>query len=305
MKRMYDQQIQRQPLVSVIMPAYNATEYMAEAIQSILDQTYERIELIVVNDQSTDATYQLAKKYVSLYPKKVKVVSTPQQTNAAGNGAMNYGLKFAKGEYVARMDADDVAFPERISKQVAYLESHPDVIVLGSQAVVVDSEGIKTGVKEMPVTHEEIYEQYGVFHPLIHPTVMYRRSALPNRNQIYKLKFDVNDDYYTFFSLLRVGKFHNLNEPLLYYRIHGKNLSLNQPKSKFLNSVRIRFHAMREFDYKMSLRAWVLMIMQLAVILPMPEKAIVPLYMIVRGISRTSLTGLFIRQKVHKALVWK
>ena len=280
----------KKPLVSVIMPAYNARAYIAEAIESIVGQTYKNLELIIVNDKSTDDTLMIAKRMQRKYPDKIRVVNTRMQTNAAGNGAMNYGLKYSKGEFVARMDADDIAFPTRIEKQVAFMQKKKTAVVVGSQALVVDENGKVTGAKNMPIKHKDIYEQYGVFHPMIHPTVMFRRSALSDPNNIYAMRFDVNDDYFTFFELLSRGRFYNIDEPLLYYRIHGKNLSLNDPKAKFINSVKIRLAAVSELGYQMSAKAWVLMVLQMALILPMPESWIVPLYMLVRGIKRPQIS---------------
>lgn len=274
------------PLVSVIMPVHNAGDYLVEAIESILRQSYRYLELIVVDDMSTDNSWEIIQRYERTHPKKVRAVQTVKQTNSAGNGAMNYGFRYAKGDYIARMDADDIALPTRIEKQVKFLLDHPEVILLGTQAYVIDKNGKKVGKKLMPTDHEHIYRQYGVFHPLIHPSVMIRRSMLPRKDKIYEMRFDVNDDYYTFFKLLNYGKFANLKECLLKYRVHGKNLSLTRPKAKFLDSVQIRFVAMKKLGYRMSVQSFLLMLTQIAVVLMVPEKVIVPLYLFVRGIKQ-------------------
>ncbi len=279
---------QSQPLVSVIMPVHNAQTYLAEAIESIVNQTYSNLELLVIDDASTDTSVSIAKKYAKKYPTKVKVYQTPSVTNSAGNGATNFGLKYAKGAFIARMDADDIALPQRITTQVAYMVQHPQVILCGSQAEVVDGAGKHTGVKTLPLSHAAIYDTYGVIHPIIHPTVMIRRSLLPDPNKIYQMKWDVNDDYYTFFTLLQYGEFVNLPELLLKYRIHGKNLSLINPKQKFFNSVRIRIEAIRKLDYKISLKSLATMIAQVIIVTCIPEKLIVPLYMLIRGIKKQS-----------------
>src|SRR5579859_558580 len=202
MTRMQTKRTQKQPLVSVIMPVYNAAGFLAAAIDSILKQTYENLELIIVDDASTDKSWKIIQKYTKRYPKKIHSHQTTKQTNAAGNGAMNYGFQFAKGEFIARMDADDIAHPKRIAKQVAYLLAHPDTIVLGTQAKVIDKKGKVIGQKIMPTSHNDIYRQYGIFHPMIHPSVMINRKLLPKQKGVYSMKFNVNDDYYTFFKLL-------------------------------------------------------------------------------------------------------
>jgi glycosyltransferase involved in cell wall biosynthesis len=276
---------QNQPLVSVIMPVHNAGRFLAPAIESILAQTYKNFELIIVDDASTDDSWKTISQYAKKYKKQIQGIQTKKQVNSAGNGATNYGLKFAKGEFIARMDADDISLPKRLEKQVAYMTQNPDTILLGTQAYVVDQKGKITGKKSLPVTHEGIYKEYGIIHPIVHPTVMIRRSLLPNPKKIYEMKWDVNDDYYTFFKLLGYGTFANLPEYLLKYRVHGGNLSLSKPKTKFYNSVSIRLQAVTKLGYNMSYKAWGLMLSQLVLVTLLPERAIVPFYMLLRGMS--------------------
>ena len=276
----------KQPLVSIIMPVYNAGDFLVEAIESIVKQSYKNLELIIVDDRSTDNSWEIITIFARRYPRKIKAVKTKYQTNAAGNGAMNYGLKYAKGEFICRMDADDIALPTRIVKQVSYMTTHPETILLGTQAYVINKDGKNTGKKNMPLTHQTIYEQYGVFHPIIHPSLMIRRSLLPNPNRIYDMKWDVNDDYFTFFKLLNRGQFANLPEFLLKYRVHGKNASLVKPKQKFINSVKIRLAAIKETQYKFSIKSALLFLLQIAVVLPIPERFIVPVYLYAKGISK-------------------
>jgi glycosyltransferase involved in cell wall biosynthesis len=221
---------QKMPLVSVIMPVFNAGKFLGPAIESIAYQTYKRMELIIVDDASTDDSRITIKAYKKRYPKLIRAYRIPKQTNSAGNGATNFGLTKAKGEYIARMDADDISYKTRIAKQVAYMIAHPATILVGTQANVIDKQGHIIGVKSVPMTHEAIYDQFGILHPLIHPSVMIRRSLLPYPNKIYAMKWDVNDDYWTFFRLLNHGTFANLPDYLLKYRIHGNNISLTEGK---------------------------------------------------------------------------
>lgn len=283
-----------QPLVSVIMPVYNAGEFLVEAIESILKQTYRNFELLIVDDGSTDNSWNMIKKYKKMYPKKIRIYHLAKQTNYAGNGAVNYGLQFAKGEFIVRMDADDVSLPQRLEKQVDFMLHNPKVILLGTQAQVIDKKGKFLGNKIVPVTHKNIYDQYGVIHPIIHPSCMLRRALLPNPNKIYESKFGVNSDYYSFFRLLNHGEFANLPDFLLKYRVHEGNFSLQNPKKKFVNSLKIRLSAIADFNYQISLRSSLLMILQTMIILPLPEKLIVPLYMVSRGMSNSNgLIGKF------------
>lgn len=271
--------------MSVIMPVHNAGKFLAPAIDSILKQTYKRIELIIVDDCSTDDSWKVIAAYKKQFPTIIKILRTKFKTNSAGNGATNFALPHAKGEFIARMDADDVSYPTRIAKQVAYLQANPLTILVGTQAMIIDKNGKITGKKSMPTTNKAIYRMYGIIHPIIHPSVMIRRSMLPDKNKIYAMKWDVNDDYYTFFSLLPYGRFANLPEYLLKYRIHGNNLSLQHPKQKFMNSVKIRIEAIKKLHYAIPFDSLVIMAIQFMIISILPERIIVPLYMGFRGMN--------------------
>lgn len=275
----------KQPLVSVIMPVYNAGEFLAEAIESILWQTYKNIEFIIVDDKSTDSSRKIIREYQRKYPKLIRAYFLKKNINAAGNGAVNAVLPFAKGRYLARMDADDISLPQRLEKQVEFLKKNKDVILVGTQALVVDGKGEIIGRKTFPLTHEKIYKKYAVVHPIIHPTCMIRRSALENKNRLYELKGGVNDDYYTFFRLLQRGKFANMPEFLLKYRVHGNNASLKNLKQKYTVISQIRKTAIENFGYKISLKNKVLVFVQDLIVGLIPENLFRPFYFFVKGLK--------------------
>ncbi len=273
------------PLVSVIMPVYNAGDYLVEAIDSILKQTYRDFELIIVDDGSRDNSWEIIGNFQKKYPKLIKSYRLDKTINYAGNGAVNYGFQYASGEYIVRMDADDISLPRRLEKQVKFMQDNPEIILLGSKAYVIDKNGKITGKKNVPLTHGKIYEGYGVVHPIIHPTVMIRRSLLPDEGRIYEKKYGINSDYYTFFRLLNCGKFANMDEYLIKYRVHGKNFSYKKPKERFMNSVKIRLSAIMNLGYKMSVKAGTLMFLQFVFIMLIPEKLIVPCYLYLKGMK--------------------
>src|SRR3972149_531768 len=216
-----------QPFVTVLMPVYNAGEFVAASIESILNQTYKNLELVILDDVSTDNSWSVIRKYAKDNPGKIRAIRLKKNLNKGGDAAGNIAYRYAKGKYLARMDADDVAVSSRIEKQVKFLEEHPDYAAVGASAHVVNREGEIVGEKMMPVKHEEIYKEFFVLHPMIHPTIMLRRSALPGEKDLYTISYEANNDYLTFFSMIGGGmKFANLPEKLLYYRIHGKNDSL-------------------------------------------------------------------------------
>lgn len=278
-----------QPLVSVIMPVYNGGEFLVPAIESILNQTYQDFEFIIVNDASTDGSKKILKKYALKYPKKMKVINLTHNLNAGGDASANKAIQYAKGKYIARMDADDISRPDRLEKQVMFLENNTDIFLVGSNAVVIDKTGKKVGLKTEPLTHADIYKNYFTFHPLIHPSVMYRRmhNGKPFR---YFIRYNANNDYYTFFKKLCQGaRFANIEDTLVQYRIHGNNDTFVHMKGKFLNTLRIRAKMVIKYGYKPSPKSLVVNILQMGVILFMPEKAITNLYLFSKGIKKITL----------------
>ena len=123
------------PVVSVVMPTLNAEKYLAEAIDSILKQTFSDFEFLIIDGGSVDKTVSIIKSYQD---KRIRLLNGSGKNIAAD---LNIGLEAATGEYIARMDADDVALPERFAKQVDFLEKNSDVAILGSSVITIDAEG--------------------------------------------------------------------------------------------------------------------------------------------------------------------
>ncbi len=273
------------PLVSVIMPVYNAGLFLAESIESILNQTYKNFEFIIVDDGSIDDSWNIIQKYAKK-DRRIRALRFRKNHNEAGNGAMNKVLKHATGEYIARMDADDVAHRYRLSRQVRFMENNPEVILCGTQARVINAAGEVVGDKSYPTDHDSIYRHYATVHPIVHPSCMIRRSMLPDKNKLYELRFGVNDDYYTFFKLMRYGKFANLPDRLVDYRIHGSNASLQNLKNLYQNISAIRQTAVVRFGYEMTLVSKITIYLQTLVVFLIPEKILTGVYLFIRGIDK-------------------
>lgn len=276
--------MKKNPLVSVIMPVYNGEKYLSAAIDSILGQTYKNLELIIVDDASEDNTTSIIKNYQKKFSGIIKGIFLKK--NVGESAAANVGFRLSSGEFVARMDADDVSHLERIEKQVKFMQKHKEVVVLGTQGEVIDKNGTIVGNKRFPCDHDEIYRLYAIIHPMLHPSCMFRRILLPYKNKLWENTHEPNDDYFTLFKLLNYGKFANLGECLVCYRIHGGNKSLQDAKKKILNSIKIRLDAIKFLGYKPSFFAIVFNIFQFIALAIVPEKAIVPLYMTVRGMKK-------------------
>lgn len=203
--------------VSVVMPVYNAHRYLREAVESVLGQSFADFELIAVDDGSKDDSLAILREYAANDP-RVKVVS---RANTGIVGALNDGLKAAEGEFIARMDSDDLSTPDRFEKQVAYLRAHPECVLVGSQVMLMDAEGAALCPKlDTEYTHEAIDTSHLAGRwPLVHPTIMMRREAIL-RAGAYREKYQWLEDLDLFLRMAEVGQLASLTDVLLHYRLH-------------------------------------------------------------------------------------
>lgn len=252
---------------------------MSHAIDSILGQTYQNFELLIADDGSKDNTWQVINSYPS---KKIKAFRF--EKNIGAFPRTNSLIKQAKGKYLALMDADDISKPNRLEKQVEFLDRNPEVIVVGSQVELIDINGKIFGQKNVPQQSGSIYKQFGFIHPMVHPSCLIRRSLLPKRENVYHTRFGVNSDYHTFIELLKFGRFANLPDCLLQYRLHGHNTSFKNLKKCFLNTLLIRWQAVREYNYRADFLSILLTLVQVPSILLLPTKLVDSVYPLIRGL---------------------
>jgi glycosyltransferase involved in cell wall biosynthesis len=208
-------------LVSVLIPVYNAERYLRCALDSIIVQSHSKFEVVVIDDGSTDSSFQILREY-SRRDSRVKAYSQP---NTGIVGALNAALRLASGEFLARMDADDIALPERLENQLAYLEEHRECVAVGSSVIIMDEGGNDIYVDEAPSEHERIemilLSGKGA---LCHPTVMMRASAVRKVGG-YREEYGLAQDLDLFLRLGELGHLGNIREPLLRYRWHLESIS--------------------------------------------------------------------------------
>ena len=218
--------IEHPPLISVVMPAYNAEKYLAEAIDSILTQTFTDFELIIIDDGSTDQTPAIIKRYKE---QDSRISAFFLQKNMGIAAALNQGLSVARGKYLARMDADDISLPERFAKQAAFMEAHPAVGVLGTAAIVIDSAGRHHQTLVFPTSHLLLLWSLCFYSPIIHPSVMARREVILSAGGY--LSTTHTEDYELWGRLSTITQFANLAERLLLLRKSGTNVSTRYSKN--------------------------------------------------------------------------
>lgn len=207
------------PVVSVLLPVHNASAYVRCAIDSILRQTYRNFELIVIDDASTDGSCAVLDDLDD-----PRIVRLTFKKNQGIVSALNAALSKARGRYIARMDADDIATRNRFQLQVDYLDQHPDVAVVGSW-IKGFGEVRREYVHRYPVNHAEIQACLLFESPFAHPTVMMRRSILDSLGQAYSACYPYTEDWELWSRLISVGGGANIPLPLLRYRIHLKSSS--------------------------------------------------------------------------------
>ncbi len=204
------------------MPAYNVEAYIKEAVDSVLTQTFADFELLIINDGSTDNTLQLLQAYTD---PRIRIVSQPN------NGlvrTLNTGLQLAKANLVARFDADDVCYPERLAIQYEFMQAHPDYVLVAGNADYMDEEGnhIFTYLCRY-YEDEEIRQSKFVECPFIHSTVMYRKDAVINAGG-YNEHAITFEDHMLWRKLSAFGKLQNLNTPLIKVRFNPSSVTIDE-----------------------------------------------------------------------------
>ena len=210
------------PVISVLMNVYNVADYLPAAIESIRRQTWTDWELILVDDGSTDTSGEVCQQ-AAREDDRIRLI---QQANAGIPAALNAGLKLAKGEFLARMDADDLATPDRLQLQVDYLRANPDCVVVGGQAMQIDDTGRELGSMHSPLEHDEIMSQLwqGRGSAIVHSGCMMRTSAVREVGG-YQNELKVCEDLDLFLRLSETGTLANLQKQVIIVRRHLQSIS--------------------------------------------------------------------------------
>jgi glycosyltransferase involved in cell wall biosynthesis len=229
---------QESPLVSVVMPVYNARKFLAKAISSIISQSLANFELIIINDGSTDGSPEIINSFAST-DKRIHVISNPSPLGKAGDAAKELGIKMSKGKYIAIMDADDTAMPNRLEVQYNFMEAHPDIFLCGSWAEYIDANDEKFLEWKPAIDHDQIVNKLYLKNSIMHPTFFFRNENLPT--PFYEAKYEWYNDYYTQLKLIKLGKrLANVPHFLLSYRVSGSATTQSNIKNKALEYFDIR-----------------------------------------------------------------
>lgn len=225
-----DKNIINSPLVSIMMTSYNRADLIGAAIQSVLSQTYQNWELLILDDASTDDTATVVATIADNDP---RIIYSPIPKNLGITKNRNRGFALAKGKYVAVLDCDDVwSHQDKLTKQVNFLETHPEHSLVGTDVIVIDRNGVKTKELHYAHTDADIRPKMLMRNQFTHSAVLMRRSSLPlPRPYDESGVVSIWEDYDLFLRLGLVGQLANLPEIMTSYRWHGGNISKAQKKN--------------------------------------------------------------------------
>lgn len=221
-------------MVTVLMPVYNAGEFLREAIDSILDQTYDEFEFLIINDGSTDSSVNIIESYED---ERIKLVHNTENVGLVKT--LNKGIEIAQGKYIVRMDADDIAETNRIEVQLNFMEKNYDVAVAGSNVVMFLSD--KPLIKrptDFPTRYSEIRCKLLFESPIIHPAVIIRKNVLLENNYRYRDEYKDTEDYELWMEIAKEHRVVNISKRLLKYRIISNSIT-NQALKRMSDRIRV------------------------------------------------------------------
>jgi len=218
--------INLKPIVTVLMPVYNGERFLDQAIRSILNQTFTDFEFLIIDDGSTDASVKIVESYDD---RRIRFIQNDK--NYGISATLNKGIEMARGNFIARMDADDLSYPERLEKQFAYMSEHSDCALLSTWARIVSESGEPIWTNRWKSRH---YYYNLVFRCIIyHSSVMYRRDAVI---AVDKYTLEYSEDYELWNRMARHFKIANLEETLLDYRLTEASLSRKTKREEYENT---------------------------------------------------------------------
>ena len=208
--------------VTILMCVFNSSEFIRPAIESVLLQTYKNFELIIVDDCSTDNSWQIACSYAEVDP-RIKTSRTPY--NQGASAALNQGLKIAIGDYITRLDSDDIMFPNRLAEQIYYIKKFSEAGAVGTNARYIDTAGNPIGISSYPLTNEAIQEMLPDYMCFCGPSVLVSRDAFVKAGFYFVEEYSSAEDYDLCLRLSEVTQMGNLEPPLYGYRQHQSSVS--------------------------------------------------------------------------------
>lgn len=220
------------PTISVIMPAYNTEKYISTAIESILQQTFEDFEFIIIDDASTDRTYDI----ICSYHDK-RIIRIRNHINLGVAACINIGLSIASSEYIARMDSDDISKPERFQKQIEFMNANSNLGISGTHMAVIDDEGRLIKEHHKKIGDETIKISLFFGHTsLAHPSIIIRKRIIDMHHLRYDTAFQYAEDYDLYCRASSFIVLDNYPECLVQYRVHQDSVSQTHRQQQIMDA---------------------------------------------------------------------
>lgn len=247
--------------ISIVTTIYNGEKYLEQSISSMLNQSYKNFEFIIVNDGSTDNTLQ---KLQQIDDPRICLIT---QENQGQTQALIDGIEQASGELVARMDVDDFSLPDRLMRQVEFMDAHPNVVFCGSRFQELYGDNLSPQRVQFVQTDSEIKNTISCFNPFAHSAVMFRRDAYFKVGG-YDKKYIIGMDYDLWVRLMEIGEAYNIDEVLTVVRVHKQSISMRQSRLKTLEGIKIRSRAYSKFGGRFFLTGLLFLKSLVGLILP-------------------------------------
>jgi len=269
----------RKPILTVIMPAYNAKKYISFAIESVLNQTYEDFEFLIIDDRSTDGTSKIIRNYAK-QDKRIRIINNKKNMQIAY--CLNKGLKSATGTFIARMDPDDISMKKRLEKQLKFLIRNPNVAIVGANIEIIDKNGKKIASRKYPSSSTEMKKIMFRYSPFAHPVIMFRKKVFEKYGG-YNEAMVPCEDIDLWFKIGSRHKFATLQENLLQYRL--LEASNSHSRLRYLENLglKIKLNAIINLNYKPSFYDIVFNIFEYGTLWFMPVRFRIFLYNLLRN----------------------
>ncbi|MFA6007115.1 MAG: glycosyltransferase family 2 protein [Candidatus Shapirobacteria bacterium] len=287
----------KKPLLTVYMPVFNAAPYLAQSIESILNQSFKNFEFIIIDDASIDDSWKIIKSYARR-DSRIRVYRNRLNLGVSTNS--DIAISLARCKYLARMDADDISTSDRLEKQLNYLKSNPKTVIVGAQCTIINQNDQIIGFKNFPTVSQKINDMLFWAIPVQQGYMMINRSLLPKKFPWYSTNKTSAEEVDLYFRLSQYGLFANLKDNLYFYRQVNNSLSRINPKKTFYLTLQSRLIAVKN-GFRPSFKAIIINLAEIVVISLLPSSLIYGLWYFIRGINRNqseSQIGTFVDSQV-------
>ena len=267
------------PKVSVVMPNYNCEKYIWEAIESILNQNFTDFEFIIVDDGSSDNSWDIIQEYVK---RDDRIIAIKNKENLKICKTLNKWIDIAKWEYIARMDSDDISISDRFEKQVKFLDENEDIWIVWGTMQIMDEDWKVYSERKYNLTDLEIRKKIFRYSPFCHPITMIRANIL-EKSWLYDVNINLWEDYDLYFRIWQYSQFANLKDVLIKYRMFEWNSTTTKLRQMESLTLKIRKKAIKEYWYSMTLWDKISYYLQLISMYIIPWKVKIWLFNLIRN----------------------